>query len=475
MKEKLIFEYNSNSTTYIKPIPKIKFIEEKYLSNKSKNLPKASEIDVARHFTNLSMQAYGVDTGMYPLGSCTMKYNPKINEELASSDILADLHPYADENMSQGILEILYKLEYSLCQISGMDSVSLLPSAGADGEFTGLLVIEAYHRKNNDLKRDKILVPKSAHGTNPASASVLGKKVIEVNTDNTGCVDLKHLEEVLDNTVSCLMLTNPSTFGLFENNILKISKMVHDKGALMYYDGANLNPLLCSLRPRDMGFDVMHFNLHKTFSTPHGGGGPGSGPIGVRKDLGEFLPVPRVIKENDKYKLDFDLKYSIGKMRPYFGNILVLVRAYVYILSLGYEGLKKAGDLSRLNANYLLKKVKNLFDYPFNDKMCWHEFVVSAKKFSKKNIKALDIAKRMIDYGIHPPTIYFPINIPESMMFEPTETESKESLDNLVGVLEKIIKEIETDPEFVHSSPHNTYIARLDEVKAVKELDVNWR
>jgi glycine dehydrogenase subunit 2 len=475
MKEKIIFEYNSNSTAYVKPIAKTKFIDEKYLSDKSKNLPKTSEIDVARHFTNLSRQAYGVDTGMYPLGSCTMKYNPKINESIASSEILNNLHPYADENMSQGILEILYKSEYSLCQISGMDAVSLYPSAGADGEFTGLLVIEAYHRKNNDLKRDKILVPKSAHGTNPASASVLGKKVVEINTDETGCVDLKHLEEVLDDTVSCLMLTNPSTFGLFENNILKISKMIHDKGALMYYDGANLNPLLCSIRPRDMGFDVMHFNLHKTFSTPHGGGGPGSGPIGVVEKLKEFLPNPRVIKENNNYKLSFDSKNSIARIRPYFGNILVIVRAYVYILSLGYQGLKKAGDLSRLNANYLLKSVKHLFDYPFGDKMCWHEFVVSAKKFSKKNIKALDIAKRLIDYGVHPPTIYFPINIPEAMMFEPTETESKESLDNLVKILEKIVQEIETDPEFVHNSPHNTDIKRLDEVKAVKELDVVWR
>lgn len=482
MKEynKLIFEMSKEGRkAYTLPscdVPETsieELIPEELLSKKEPELPEVSEVDVVRHFTLLSNKNYGVDTGFYPLGSCTMKYNPKINEDIAAKSEFLNIHPYQAEETVQGALRLMYELSEKLAEITGLASVSLQPAAGAHGELSGLMVIKAYHEKRGDLKRTKIIVPDSAHGTNPASASCAGFEVIEIKSDEKGAVDIENLKAVLNDEVAGLMLTNPSTLGLFEKNIVEISKLVHEAGGLVYYDGANMNAIMGRTRPGDMGFDVCHINLHKTFSTPHGGGGPGSGPIGVRKDLVEFLPKPVVAKRDEKYYLDYDRSYSIGKVKSFYGNFGVLVKAFSYILTMGSEGLKEASELAVLNANYLKVKLKEYYKLPIED-ICKHEFVLGGLKDDKNHVTTLDVAKRLLDYGYHPPTIYFPLIVDEALMIEPTETEKLETLDEFIDAMIKIAEEAKENPELVKSAPHNTYIKRLDEVKAARTPVVKW-
>lgn len=482
MKEynKLIFEISkAGRKAYSLPscdVPKLsieELIPEELLSKKEPELPEVSEVDVVRHFTLLSNKNYGVDSGFYPLGSCTMKYNPKINEDIASKAEFLNLHPYQAEETVQGALRLMYELSEKLAEITGLASVSLQPAAGAHGELSGLMVIKAYHEKRGDLKRTKIIVPDSAHGTNPASASVAGFEVIEIMSDQKGAVDIENLKAVLNDEVAGLMLTNPSTLGLFEKNIVEISKLVHEAGGLVYYDGANMNAIMGRTRPGDMGFDVCHINLHKTFSTPHGGGGPGSGPIGVREDLVEFLPKPIVAESDEKYYLDYDRPYSIGKIKSFYGNFGVLVRAFAYLLTMGAEGLKEASEMAVLNANYLKVKLKEHYKLPIDD-ICKHEFVLGGLKDDENHITTLDVAKRLLDYGYHPPTIYFPLIVDQALMIEPTETEKLETLDEFIDAMIKIAEEAKENPELVKSAPHSTYIKRLDEVKAARTPVVKW-
>lgn len=436
-------------------------------------LPEVSEPDVIRHFTLLANKNYGVDNGFYPLGSCTMKYNPKINEDIASNPQFLNIHPYQSEDTVQGALEIMYDLSSKLSEISGMDHVTLQPAAGAHGELTGLMIIKSYHRKRGDLKRTKIIVPDSAHGTNPASANVAGFTIVEVKSDKKGLVDIESLKSVLNDEIAGLMLTNPNTLGLFDSNIKLISDMVHEAGGLVYYDGANLNAIMGEARPGDMGFDVVHMNLHKTFSTPHGGGGPGSGPVGVKERLAEFLPVPVIEKKEEKYTLNYDRPYSIGKVKSFYGNFNVIVKAYSYVLTMGAEGLKKASEIAVLNANYIKSKLKDYYNQPI-DSVCKHEFVMAGLKGAPKGVSTLDVAKRLLDYGYHPPTIYFPLIIDSALMIEPTETESKETLDGFIDSMIKIAEEAKENPEILINAPHNTPVKRLDEVKAARNPVVKY-
>ena len=434
-------------------------------------LPELSELDVVRHYTLLSNKNFGVDTGFYPLGSCTMKYNPKIDEDMASLKGFTSLHPYQPAKTAQGALELMYNLSESLAEITGMDKVTLQPSAGAHGEFTGLMIIKAYHQNRGDLKRTKVIVPDSAHGTNPASAMMAGFKIVQVESTKDGAVDIEKLKEVLDDEVAALMLTNPSTLGLFEKNIKEISELVHNAGGLLYYDGANTNAIMGITRAGDMGFDVVHLNLHKTFAAPHGGGGPGSGPVGVKKDLIPFLPVPVVEKVNDEYILDYDRELSIGKIKNFYGNFGVIVKSYAYVLTMGRDGLKKASQMAVLNANYLKENLKDTFKLPI-DQICKHEFVLSGPH---GELNTTDIAKRMLDYGYHPPTIYFPLIIPEALMIEPTESESVETLDKFIDAMKQIAKEAEENPELLKTAPHNTIIKRVDDARAVKKPILTWK
>jgi len=445
-------------------------------------LPELSEVEVTRHFMRLSEMNYGVDSGFYPLGSCTMKYNPKINEQLANLPTINMLHPYQDESTVQGILEILYKLERWLAEITGTHEVCLHPAAGAHGEFLGTLLMRAYHKINGEgEKRSEVIIPDSAHGTNPASASMAGFKVVVVPSDEEGCINLEALKAAVSEKTAGLMLTNPNTLGIFEKNIEEISKTIHEAGGLLYYDGANLNPLLGIVRPGDMGFDIVHINIHKTFSTPHGGGGPGAGPVGVSKKLAEFLPVPRIVYDGERYHLDYDRPRSIGKIRSFYGNVGVLLKAYAYILSLGFEGLSEVAEVSVLNANYLLKKLRGIkgLTLPYNsEKPRKHECVFSAKTLKNETgISALNIAKRLLDYGLHAPTIYFPLIVEEALMIEPTETYEKEELDKFAEVVQKICEEAYKNPEAVLKAPHNAAVPRLDEVKAShpKTMALSWR
>ena len=437
-------------------------------------IPEVSEVDVIRHYTNLSKRNYGVDSGFYPLGSCTMKYNPKINEDIASMESLAQMHPLQNPQSAQGNLEILYNMDRYLSEILGMEKVTLQPAAGAQGEMTGLMIIKAYHMHRQDSNRVKIIVPDSSHGTNPASAALAGFEVVHIPSDEKGCVDIKALEDILDDTVAGLMLTNPNTLGLFEEDILKISEMVHGCGGLLYYDGANMNAIMGVARPGDMGFDIAHVNLHKTFSTPHGGGGPGSGPIGVVKELVPFLPVPVIEKENDYYTLDYDRPLSIGKVKSFYGNFGVVLRAYAYIRTMGAQGLKAASQTAVLNANYIRKKLEDLYEIPHN-RICMHEFVLSAQRQAKNGVTALDIAKNLLDKGIHPPTIYFPLIVHEGMMIEPTETESPETLDTFIEVMRDLAIKAQEDPESLKDAPKATYVSRLDEVKAARTPVLRWK
>lgn len=438
-------------------------------------LPEVSELDAVRHYTKLSSRNHGVDSGFYPLGSCTMKYNPKMNEVVAGFDGFSKLHPYQNESSTQGALELMYSLSEMLSEITGMDQMSLQPSAGAHGELAGLMIIKAYHRNRNDNKRTKIIIPDSAHGTNPASSAVAGFQTIEVKSDANGEVDIECLREIMNEEVAGLMLTNPNTLGLFEKNILEIAEIVHGKGGLLYYDGANLNAVMGIARPGDMGFDVVHLNLHKTFSTPHGGGGPGSGPVGVKEFLAPFLPVPVITKKDSgDYHLDYDRPHSIGKIKAFYGNFGVMVKAYAYILSMGAEGLKKVSETAVLNANYILAKLKDVYYLPF-DRLCMHECVFSGIRQMKLGVSTLDIAKRLLDFGYHPPTIYFPLIVSEALMVEPTECESLETLDEFIEAMRTIAQEAETDPDTVKGAPYTTVVSRLDEALAARKPILKWK
>lgn len=436
-------------------------------------LPEVDEPSVVRHYNNMSTNNFGVDTGFYPLGSCTMKYNPKINEEMASMPAFTSLHPFQPSATVQGALEAYYELQKKLSEIGGMAEFTLNPYAGAHGELTGLLVIRAYHESRGDLKRIKVIVPDSAHGTNPASAAVAGLKVVEVKSLPDGTVDVEALKPLLDDTVAAVMMTNPNTVGIFEHNIPVIAEMVHACGALLYYDGANLNPLLGVARPGDMGFDVMHINLHKTFSTPHGGGGPGAGPVGVRAGLEQFLPNPRVVKrqptgETALFELDFGTEkapHALGRISSWLGNFAVELRALAYILSLGADGLKMAGPLATLNANYVKECLRDLYLLPI-DCVCKHEFVFDGLADKSTGVTTLNVAKRLLDHGFHAPTIYFPLLFHESLMIEPTETESKETLDEFIAVMREIAREAAESPEKVKEAPLDTPIRKPDDTAA---------
>ncbi|GBR72931.1 glycine dehydrogenase subunit 2 [Candidatus Termititenax aidoneus] len=473
MAEKLIFEYSQKGRK-AHTLPDAPPVSFGLPERKGLRLPEVSEVDVTRHYTKLSQQNYGVDSGFYPLGSCTMKYNPKINEQIAACEEFAEMNPYEPERFAAGLLKILYAAEQMLCQTFGYARFTLQPAAGAHGEFTGLLIIRAYHLDRGDTQRVKILVPDAAHGTNPASCALAGFQIVTIRSLPDGGVDLNDLKKHLDNTVAGLMLTNPNTLGLFEKNILPIAELVHNAGGLLYYDGANANATLGLARPADMGFDVCHLNLHKTFATPHGGGGPGSGPVGVTTALAPYLPRPLIDFQNGKYYLNNDRPKSIGKVHSFYGNVGVILRAYAYLKIQGSAGLKRASELAVLNANYVKARLQKVYNIPY-PQICQHEFVISVKEWKKQyGVSAADIAKRLMDYGYHPPTIYFPLIVPECLMIEPTETESKETLDAFCDAMLKIATEVKTNPELVKSAPHSTIIGRLDEVKAVKEPDLNY-
>jgi glycine dehydrogenase subunit 2 len=443
-------------------------LPEGYLRVEEPKLPEVSELDIMRHYTALSRRNHGVDSGFYPLGSCTMKYNPKINENVARFNGFAHVHPLQDESSVQGALELLYDLQQHLIEITGMDEVTLQPAAGAHGEWTGLMMIRAYHEAIGDLKRTKVIVPDSAHGTNPASATVAGLETITVKSNEYGLVDLEDLRRVVGEDTAALMLTNPNTLGLFEENIIEMAEIVHAAGGKLYYDGANLNAVLSKARPGDMGFDVVHLNLHKTFTGPHGGGGPGSGPVGVKADLIPFLPKPVIAKRGEEYVFDYDRPQSIGRVKPFYGNFGINVRAYTYIRSMGPDGLKAVTEYAVLNANYMMRRLAEYYDLPF-DKHCKHEFVLSGRRQKKLGVRTLDIAKRLLDFGYHPPTIYFPLNVEECIMIEPTETESKETLDSFVDIMIQIAKEVEENPEIVQEAPHTTVVGRMDEATAARK------
>ena len=438
-------------------------------------LPELSELDVVRHFTRLSHRNYAIDLGLYPLGSCTMKYNPKVHETIARLPCFASIHPLQDPDTVQGALELIHSLEAMLAKIAGMSAATVQPAAGAHGELLSLMMIRAYHQRKGDPDRRVILIPDSAHGTNPASAARCGFQVRSVPTDRDGLTDLTALEAALDESVAGLMLTNPSTLGLFEQNVARICEIVHEAGGLVYCDGANMNAIVGVARPGDMGFDVMHFNLHKTFSTPHGGGGPGCGAIAVQPVLEPFLPVPRVVRRSvGDYVLDYDRPESIGRVHSFYGAFLVAVRAYAYIRSLGAQGLRDVARHAVLNANYIRARLKDCYEIPY-PQSCMHEVVLSAsRQKAQSGVRALDISKRLMDYGFHPPTNYFPLIVHEALMIEPTETESKETLDAFCDAMIAIAQEAAENPSVVTSAPHSTVVARLDETAAVKQLNVRW-
>ncbi|MFZ3590308.1 aminomethyl-transferring glycine dehydrogenase subunit GcvPB [Bacillus sp. DJP31] len=439
-----------------------------YLRTEEADLPEVSELDIMRHYTALSNRNHGVDSGFYPLGSCTMKYNPKINENVARFPGFSHVHPLQEEETAQGAMELLFDLQEHLKEITGMDEVTLQPAAGAHGEWTGLMMIRAFHEANGDFNRTKVIVPDSAHGTNPASATVAGLETITVKSDDNGLVDLEDLKRVVTSDVAALMLTNPNTLGLFEEHILEMAEIIHEAGGKLYYDGANLNAVLSKARPGDMGFDVVHLNLHKTFTGPHGGGGPGSGPVGVKKDLIPYLPKPVLVQTEEGYRFDYNRPKSIGRVKPYYGNFGINVRAYTYIRSMGPDGLKAVTEYAVLNANYMMRRLEPFYDLPYKQH-CKHEFVLSGKRQKKLGVRTLDIAKRLLDFGYHPPTIYFPLNVEEAIMIEPTETESKETLDEFIDKMIQIAKEAEENPEIVQEAPHYTVVGRLDETTAARK------
>lgn len=436
-------------------------------------LPQVSENDISRHYTALANATHGVNDGSYPLGSCTMKYNPKLNDEMASLPGFARIHPLQPEETVQGCLHVLHDAERVFCEITGMDAMTFQPAAGAHGEFTGLLLIRAYHESRGDVKRTKIIVPDSAHGTNPASATMAGYQVINIPSTKEGCVDLEALKAAVGEDTAGLMLTNPNTVGLFDKNILEITRIVHESGGLCYYDGANLNAVMGVARPGDMGFDTVHLNLHKTFSTPHGGGGPGSGPVGCKAFLGKFLPGKEIREENGVfYRADYEK--SIGMVRAFYGNFLVVVKALCYALTLGAEGIRDAAHMAVLNANYLRVRLSEAYHMAYQE-TCMHEFVMTLQPEKEElQVSAMDIAKALLDYGIHPPTMYFPLIVHEALMVEPTETESPENLEELISAFMEIHRKAQEDPEWIRSAPHKTEISRLDEVQAARNPKLHY-
>jgi len=437
-------------------------------------LPEVSEPDVVRHYTRLSHRNFSIDEGFYPLGSCTMKYNPRLHEEVARLPGFSRLHPYTPVEDAQGALALMWALERALAEVSGMDRVTFQPAAGAHGELTGMLMIRAYFEARGE-RRTKVIVPDSAHGTNPATAAMVGYRVITVKSDARGNMDVRGLREAMDDSVAAIMLTNPNTLGLFEEHILEVEEIVHGRGGQMYLDGANFNAVLGITRPGDQGFDVMHMNLHKTFTTPHGGGGPGAGAVGVKSHLVPFLPVPVVEKDGDAFRLDEDRPQSVGKIRAFYGNFGNLVRAYTYIRSMGAEGLRQVAEAAVLNANYLLARLRDRFDLPY-DRVCKHEFVLAGTRQKRRDgVTTRDMAKRILDYGFHAPTIYFPLIVEEAIMIEPTETESKRTLDAFVDAMLAIDREAQERPEVVRTAPHTTPVRRLDEVRAARQPDLRWR
>jgi glycine dehydrogenase subunit 2 len=438
-------------------------------------LPEVAEPDLLRHYTELSTRNFGIDTGFYPLGSCTMKHNPRVNERLAALPGFRDLHPLEDDERVQGALRLCVELQEALAEVTGLDAVSLQPAAGSQGELTGLMLMHAYFAElGEDERRRKIVIPDTAHGTNPASVTMAGYELTNVQTDARGNCDLDDLRTKVDETTAGLMLTNPSTLGLFDENIEEISRIFHDAGALMYYDGANLNAVCGISRPGDMGFEIVHINLHKTFAQPHGGGGPGGGPIAVSERLEPYLPVPAIVRADGRFRLDYDRPQSIGKVRGFLGPFGVFVRSYAFIRAYG-PALREMSEAAVLNANYLLARLRDAYELPF-DRLCMHEFVLSARRLKREHgVTALDVAKRLMDYGFHPPTIYFPLIVPEALMVEPTETEAMETLDAFAEAMQAIAREAAEQPELLKEAPHDTPVGRLDEVKAAKRAVVRYQ
>ncbi|WP_275955183.1 aminomethyl-transferring glycine dehydrogenase subunit GcvPB [Miniphocaeibacter halophilus] len=479
--DKLIFELSKpGKTGYRLPSLDVEgkdlseYIPEELLATDELDFPEVSEVDVIRHFTNLSMKNYGLDRGFYPLGSCTMKYNPKINEDVASLEGFTNLHPYQKDEDVQGTLEALYNVGEALSEISGMDFMTLQPAAGAHGEITGVMLIKAYHEHNGQNQRNKIIVPDAAHGTNPATAAMAGYEIIEIKSKPNGMVDIDALKAVVGDDTAGLMLTNPNTLGIYDENIKDITSIIHDAGGLVYYDGANMNAILGHSRPGDMGFDIVHYNVHKTFSTPHGGGGPGAGPVGVKSFLKPFLPKPVVEKKDDgTYYLDFDVPYTLGKMKAFVGHVAILLRTYSYILTMGKDGLRDASTMAVLNANYLAQSLKENYNLPL-DRLYKHEFVLAGIKDDTHTITTLDVAKRILDKGFHAPTVYFPLIVPEALMIEPTESEPKDTLDDFIKALNEIAEEAKTNPELLKTAPHDTPVRRPDETKAAKDLVLKY-
>jgi glycine dehydrogenase subunit 2 len=478
--ESLIFEKRKDRSGFSLPPAEIsekqaeEILPQKFLRSHVEGLPEVGELDVIRHFTRLSQWNHSIDTGLYPLGSCTMKYNPKINERVSSFPGYNNTHPEQPYSSVQGNLEVLFLLQNYLCELFGMDAVTLQPAAGAQGELTGMMLIHAYLVRRDKDPRKKILIPSSAHGTNPASTALCGYQVVEIPSNEKGCLDLAALDSAMTPEVAGLMLTNPNTLGLFEEEIGNIVKIVHGKGGLVYLDGANMNAIVGVARPGDFGIDVMHLNLHKTFSTPHGGGGPGAGPVLVKSMLEPFLPVPRIEERDGKFVLSSHYPDSIGKVHSFLGNFKILVRAYTYLMAYGSDHIRNVAEHAVLNANYIKAKLKDVYYLPY-DRPVMHEVIFSDKWQNKFDVRTLDIAKRLEDYGFHPPTIYFPLIVPGSMMIEPTETESLESLDGFIDAMRQIAEEIRTQPEIVRRAPHTTKISRLDEAEAARKPVLRWK
>ncbi len=476
---KLIFEKSikgMNGITLTDEELNTDFLPQEFLRKKSAELPEVSELEAMRHFKELSDKNFCVESGFYPLGSCTMKYNPKVNEYLASLEGFTSLHPLQNDEDAQGALELMYKLQEALKKVTGMDAITLQGSAGAHGELCGMMIVKHYFKVNNQPQRTKVIIPDSAHGTNPASAGMCGFDIVKVDSNNKGQVDVDHLKKLYEehkDEIAAIMMTNPNTLGLFEENISEISKIAHENGSLLYYDGANFNAIMGITTPKQMGFDIVHLNLHKTFSTPHGGGGPGAGPVGVVERLKEFLPVPVVDFDGEKYVRKYDLKNTIGKIKEFQGNFGVLVKAYAYILMKG-DKLKQASQDAVLNANYLKEKLKEYYDLPY-DYTCMHEFVLSGDKQKANGVHTLEIAKRLMDYKFHPPTVYFPLIVSEAMMIEPTETENKARLDEFIEVMKNIAEEVKNNPQNVLSAPHCTPVKRVDETNAARHLDLRYK
>ena len=469
---KNIFEKTLNNITTKPFFEENKEYKGEFKRTSKLDIPEVSEIEVMRHYKELSDKNFCIEKGFYPLGSCTMKYNPRVNEEVTRYEGFCNLNPNQDDEDSQGSLELLYKLQEALKIITGMDAVTLQPMAGAHGELTGMMIIKKYFEKQNDFRK-KVIIPDSAHGTNPASAVMAGFDIVEIKSNEKGLVDIEELKKVLDKNTAAIMMTNPNTLGLFEEEILEISKIMHNNGSLLYYDGANLNAIMGYTNPKIMGFDVVHMNLHKTFSTPHGGGGPGAGPVGVVEKLAEFLPVPVIEKQNDKYIRNYKKENTIGKVASFYGNFGVLIKAYTYILMLGRD-LRKVSEDAVLNANYLKEKLKKYYKLAYETKSM-HEFVLTTENLHAPGVNTLKIAKRLMDYDIHPPTVYFPLIVHEAMMIEPTETESKEVLDNFIDVMIKIMKEIEIEPTNFDNYPSKTVVKKVDEVQAARQLNLKHK